>query len=51
MAAKFGYAVPDTILFNFTNDTIEKSGIPKKDYLNLLRGIKSDYPWPGFVNF
>ena len=44
MITKFGYAVPDTILYNFTTNT---SGIPPRDYQNLLRGVKSDYPWPG----
>ena len=51
MASDFGYAVPDTILYSFSNDTIEKSGIPRKDYLNLLRGVNSDYQWPGFNEF
>ena len=44
MITKFGYAVPDTTLYSFTTNT---SGIPTKDYLDLVRGVKSDYPWPG----
>ena len=44
MIRDFGYAVADTTLFSNSTD-----GIPNKDYLNLVRGVKSDYPWPGNI--
>ena len=44
MIQDYGYAVADTVLYNYTNNT---EGIPVKDFQNLVRGVKTDYPWPG----
>ena len=40
LKTKYSYSVPSSTLYS--NATC---GLPKDDYFNILRSIKSDYPW------
>ena len=44
MKSKYSYAVPKTTLYS--NSTC---GLPPKDYMDLIRDVKSDYPWTGMT--
>jgi hypothetical protein len=40
----YSYAVPNTTLYRNSS-----CGLPRADYFNMVRGLKSDYPWIGIL--
>ena len=42
MVHQFSYSISSSALYSNTS-----CGIPKDDYFDLVRGIESDFPWPG----
>ena len=42
MIQQFSYSIPSSSLYSNTS-----CGLPKDDYLNLIRDAQSDFPWPG----